>query len=311
MAKIMKICPLVKRTLIILSFSLFASAVAANTFSLPPPSEAIIGNLEYASGAGETAPSLAHRYDLGQNAIVAANAGIPDNAILPGGTVTIPNRFMLPPLPRKGVIINLPEMRLYYYPSGRNTVMTFPIGIGKIGKTIPLAMTSITRKVVNPTWTPPQDIREFNRNQGIELPYRMGPGPDNPLGPYAIYLRIPTYLIHSTIFPESIGRRASFGCIRMNEDDIKEFFPIIEPGTPVTIVNMPTKVAWQDNTLYLEVHPPLEEHSNTPSVGVNGAVNSIQQALAPNQLVFVNWQLVAYLAEQPDGIPHKVGVRIY
>ncbi len=90
----------------------------------------------------------------------------------------------------------------------------------------------------------------------------MGPGPDNPLGPYAIYLRIPTYLIHSTIIPESIGRRASFGCIRMNENDIKQFFPLVTPGTPVAIIDMPNKVAWQDNKLILEAHPPLEERSS-------------------------------------------------
>lgn len=309
----MKIHPLLKRaslSMAAFSMSLLASHVLASTFTLPSPNESILGNLEYITASPtETTPTLAQHYNLGQNALIAANKGIRENARLPDGSrLTIPTEFLLPPLPRQGIIVNLAEMRMYYFPKGSNVVMTFPIGIGKIGKTIPIENTSITRKVVNPTWTPPEDIRQFNREQGIELPRTMGPGPDNPLGPYAIYLRIPTYLIHSTIFPESIGRRASFGCIRMNEDDIKEFFPSVQPGTPVAIVDMPIKVAWQDSYLVLEAHPPLEERSHL--VSLDTVVNSVEQSMPLSQLTFVNWQLVAYLANHPDGIPHPIGVRV-
>lgn len=292
------------------SISLLASSVSASTYTLPASNESILGNLEYTTASPtDTTPSLAQRYNLGQNALIAANKGVGENAPLPGGAhLTVPTQFLLPALPRQGIIVNLAEMRMYYFPKGTNTVMTFPIGIGKIGKTIPIENTSITRKTVNPTWTPPEDIRQFNREQGIELPRTMGPGPDNPLGPYAIYLRIPTFLIHSTIFPESIGRRASFGCIRMNEDDIKEFFPAVQPGTPVTIVDMPIKVAWQDSNLVLEAHPPLEERSHL--VSLDTVVNSVEQSMPRNQLTFVDWQTVAYLANNPDGIPHDIGVRV-
>lgn len=293
-----------------LSLSLISTTIFAKSFYLPTANESIIGRLQYTSAEGKSTPVVASEYNLGQNALISANPGIYENGTVPGGTLTVPTEFMLPPLPRKGIVINLPEMRMYYYPKNSNVVMTFPIGIGKIGKTIPIRSTYIIGKRVNPTWTPPEDIRQFNREQGIELPHAMGPGPDNPLGPYAIYLSIPTYLIHSTIFPESIGRRASFGCIRMNEDDIKEFFPIVTPGTPVAIINMPTKVGWQDNSLFLESHPPLEEHSNEPHIGLNGVVNSVEQSLPQNQTVMVNWQLVAYLADQPDGIPHEIGRKI-
>lgn len=293
-----------------LLLGLCTQAAVAQTFQLPPQDTSIIGDLEYVSSTPtETTPSLAHKYNLGQNAVIAANSGVVENGVLPDGEhLTVPTQFMLPPLARNGIIINLPEMRMYYFPKGSNTVMTFPIGIGKIGKTIPLANASITRKTVNPTWIPPEDIRAFNREQGIELPHAMGPGPDNPLGPYAIYLSLPTFLIHSTIFPESIGRRASFGCIRMNEDDIKEFFPIVTAGTPVTIVDMPNKVAWDNGSLYLEAHPPLEERSQL--VTLNGVVDSIEKTLPHNQVTFVDWQLVSYLAEQPDGLPHEIGVRV-
>lgn len=296
---------------LILGLSLSATTpVMAKSYPLPPQNQSVIGSLHYVQAApNESTPGLAHQYNLGQNAVIAANPGATENGTLTAGDrYTVPSQYMLPPVARNGIIINLPEMRMYYFPKGSNVVMTFPIGIGKIGKTIPLANASITRKMVNPTWIPPEDIRAFNREQGVVLPRTVGPGPDNPLGPYAIYLSVPTFLIHSTIFPESVGRRASFGCIRMNEDDIREFFPIVTPGTPVTIIDMPIKVAWNNNSLFLEAHPPLEERSNL--ISLNGVVNSVEQTLPRNQLVMVDWQLVSYLAQQPDGLPHQIGVRL-
>ncbi len=283
----------------------------AQTFSLPPTNESIIGQTTYViPQPNEITPTLAHRYSLGQNAVIDANPGVTENSTLPNEPVTVPTEFLLPPLGRNGIVINLPEMRMYYYPKNSHTVMTFPIGIGKIGKVIPIKNTSITRKKVNPTWTPPEDIRQFNREQGVVLPKSIGPGPDNPLGPYAIYLKIPTFLIHSTIFPESIGRRASFGCIRMNEDDIREFFPVVEAGIPVIIVDMPNKVAWQNNSLYMEAHPPLEERSSLASASLDAVVENIERSIPRHQLVIVDWQLVAYLTKNPDGRPHEIGVRV-
>ncbi len=292
------------------SFCLPLSNADARNFSLPNNNEALLGDVQYTSTEpGDTAITLAQRYNLGLNAIVAANPGIKENSVFRDGTpIKVASQFLLPPLPRRGIIINLPEMRLYYYPAGSDKVMTFPIGIGRIGKTIPIKATSIARKTVNPTWTPPQDIREFNEKQGITLPRVMQAGPDNPLGPYGIYLQIPTYLIHSTIFPESIGRRASFGCIRMNEGDIKQFYPIVKPGTPVLIIDMPNKVAWNGSRLYLESHPALEERAE--SAQLSGIVNSIKARLPRNHVTLVNWQLVAYIAEEPDGVPHEIGVMV-
>jgi L,D-transpeptidase ErfK/SrfK len=280
--------------------------LAAN-YALPDASNALIGGLQYTSASyGETTGTVAQRYNLGLNAVVAANPGVEDNTPFINAHLRIPTQFLLPPLARKGIVINLPEMRLYFYP-GNGEVMTFPVGIGKIGKTIPITNTAITRKVVNPTWTPTPSIREFNRDQGIELPRSMGPGPDNPLGPYAIYLRVPTYLIHSTIFPESIGRRASFGCIRMNEGDIRQFFPLVEPGMPVAIIDMPTKIAWEGDKLYIESHPPLEERGSS---GLSGIVDEIQQSIPNGQVVLVDWQAISYLSNQPDGVPHEIGFRV-
>jgi len=298
--------------LALLVLSLSASLVYAKSFALPANNNSLIGEVQYTTTTpGDTTTTVSERYNVGLNTIVEANSGVRERSVFVTGTpLKIGTHFMLPPVPRKGIVINLAEMRLYYYPPSTNEVMTFPVGIGKIGKTIPIRNTTIARKTTNPTWTPPADIRKFDEEQGIQLPKVMAAGPDNPLGPYGIYLGIPTYLIHSTIFPESIGRRASFGCIRMNESDIKEFYPIVTPGTPVEIIDMPYKVAWNDDRLYLEAHAPLEERSNEETSTVAGIVKSIEKNLPRDQVTLVNWQLVAWLAEQPDGIPHAIGVKV-
>jgi L,D-transpeptidase ErfK/SrfK len=302
----------VAHTLTVLGMLCSTQIAIAATFALPPSGNSIIGKTQYISASpGETLTSIGKRFDVGLNEMVDANEGInPMQPLMAGTSIHIPSAFLLPALPAKGIIINLPEMRMYYYPqNSQGIVMTYPIGIGKVGKTIPIRATAVTRKTLNPTWTPPQDIREFNEQQGIILPQTMPAGPDNPLGPYAIYLTIPTYLIHSTIYPESVGRRASFGCIRMHVDDIKNFYPLVTPRTPVMIVDMPNKIGWQGNHLYAEAHEALEEHKNEPYAGMAGMVTLIDEKTKA-QPAIVDWQLLSYLEEEPDGLPHEVGVKI-
>ncbi len=290
----------------LLSFSAFAAA-----YSVPPPSQSLIGEMRYTlAQSGDTVVTLAQRYDIGFNAIQDANPFLNlSKGFSSGASVKIPTQHLLPNLPRRGIVINLPEMRMYYYPAGSNEVLTYPIGIGKIGRTIPIENTVITRKTKDPVWTPTQNIREFNLQQGIVLPKVMPAGPDNPLGPYAIYMRIPTYLIHSTIFPDSVGKRASFGCIRMYEEDIQDFFPSIEHGIPVAIVNSPVKVGWEDNALYMEAHQPLEEHSASFNASLPGIVQLVHR-VAHSPHVLVDWQMVSYIAKYRDGVPHQIGIKL-
>jgi L,D-transpeptidase ErfK/SrfK len=293
-----------------LAFTIFTTPAYATTYVMPEPGSALLGTVGYKeSEPGDTLLAIAQKNDLGVNAIEGANRGIPAQAMLRNGThVQIPSSYLLPPIQRTGIVINLPEMRMYYYVNDKS-VKTYPIGIGRVGKTIPLTRTIVMRKVKNPVWIPPEDIRAFNEQQGVVLPRIMPAGPDNPLGPYAIYLNLPTYLIHSTIFPDSIGTRASFGCIRMHESDILDFYPIIEAGTEVTIVDMPTKVGWQGKTLLLEAHAPLEERSSEYSASYPGMVNSINYAISSHP-TFVDWQLVEDLSQIRDGLPHDIGFRL-
>lgn len=301
-----------KTALLIVSliFSLATVKTYATEFAIPQEGNNIIGGIQYANVLnGDTPGSFAERYDVGLNAIVAANPGTTERAI-GSSYLKVPTAYILPNLPYQGIVVNLPEMRLYYYPPGTDSVMTFPIGIGKMGNNIPIRNTTIIRKQANPTWIPGPAVRAYNEEQGIDLPRTMGPGPDNPLGPYAIYLGIPSFLIHSTIFPESIGRRASFGCIRMNENDIKQFFPLVTPGTHVAIVNMPYKAGWFGKKLFFEAHRPLEEESGQFNATKNGAITVVQKIIPKGVMTIVDWQLVAHLAEEPDGLPHEVGMRM-
>lgn len=285
-----------------------SSIVHATTYQLPPANESLIGNIDVIHAAyGDNVVNVASRYDIGFNAIQNAN---PDLDMLSGFPVNTPvvisTQHLLPNIPRDGIVVNLPEMRLYYYPANSDRVLTYPIGIGKIGKTIPITQTAITYKRENPTWTPPADIREFNLKQGVVLPKVMQAGPDNPLGKYAIYMKIPTYLIHSTIFPESVGTRASFGCIRMYETDIQSFFPMVVSGIPVYIINMPIKMGWQDNFFYLEIHHPLEEHSDEFDASLPGIVHTIVENTSAHPTL-IDWQAVSFINKEKDGMPHNIG----
>lgn len=283
----------------------------AASYPVPPADQSIIGQVQYDSTKyNDTVTKVSQQFDVGFNAIEKANPQINMTKSLSyGSALKVPTQHLLPNQAREGIIINLPEMRMYYFVPGTNKVATYPIGIGKIGKTIPITQAVITRKAKDPTWTPPEDIREFNLAQGIVLPQVMPAGPDNPLGPYAIYMSVPTFLIHSTIFPESVGKRASFGCIRMYESDIQDFFPSIVKDIPVSIINSPIKVAWQKSRLYMEAHTPLEEHNTAFDATLPGTVAQINQ-LTASQDTLIDWQGVAFIEKERDGLPHEIGIKV-
>lgn len=291
--------------------SLISPGLWAASYSVPTPDHSLIGQTQYTSTEdGSSVLTVAQHYDLGFNAIAGANPQLNMNRkFTPHSLLKVPTQHLLPDAPRRGIIINLPEMRMYYYPENSGKVLTYPIGIGKIGKTIPILQTHVVRKVKDPIWTPTENIRKFNLEQGIVLPIHMPAGPDNPLGPYAIYTKIPTYLMHSTIFPESIGKRASFGCIRMFQPDIESFFPLIQRGIPIDIINSPITLGWENNHLYMQAFEPLEEHEKDQNNSLPGVVHSIVQ-LTENQSLLVDWQVVAYIKEERDGVPHDIGIKL-
>ncbi|MDH4612411.1 LysM peptidoglycan-binding domain-containing protein [Pseudomonas sp. BN102] len=185
----------------------------------------------------DTFADLAERYDLGYQEMLDANPGV--DAWLPkvGTHIQIPTQFTLPDGPRDGVVINLAELRLYYFPTGTRLVYTYPLGIGREEWDSPVGTTRITEKVANPSWFPTPSIRAEHAADGDPLPIRVPPGPDNPLGPYKIRLGLPAYLIHGSNKKFGIGTRTSHGCFRMYNHDVEELFSKVPVGTKVRIIN--------------------------------------------------------------------------
>jgi L,D-transpeptidase ErfK/SrfK len=244
-----------------------ASQLQAATYPMPPADVDLIGEtITVTARAEDTLLDIAREHDLGQDEILHANPKVDRWLPGEGAEVVIPGRFILPRAERKGVVLNLPEMRLYYfYRNGQEqepTVVSYPVSVGRMDWNTPLGTARIERKDRDPSWYPPESIKLEAIAKGEPLPDIVPAGPDNPLGRYALRLSIPGYLIHSTNKPFGVGMRVTHGCVRMYPEDIEEFFPIVPVHTGVEIVNQPIKLGWQGKTLFLEVHPPLEEDQN-------------------------------------------------
>lgn len=248
-------------TLSILSaLSVFSSAWAVD-YPLPPANSRLIGhNQTYTVQEGDkNLQAIARRFDTAAMLILEANNTIASSPMA-GTVVTIPSQMLLPDVPREGIVVNLAELRLYYFPPGEQMVQVFPIGIGQQGLETPEMTTRVGQKIPNPTWTPTAGIRARSLERGVTLPAVIPAGPGNPLGLFALRLAYGNgeYLIHGTNAPDSVGLRVSSGCIRMNAPDIKALFAQVRSGTTVRVINEPVKYSVEPNGAhYLEVHRPL------------------------------------------------------
>jgi L,D-transpeptidase ErfK/SrfK len=201
----------------------------------------------------ESLIELARKFGIGYSEIADANPGLDPFVPGAGQQATIPRSWVLPDVARyEGIVINLAEMRLYYFfrQSTSPRVMTFPIGIGTEGNDTPMGVFRITEKTVQPSWYVPASILK----ERPELPNIVPPGPDNPLGSHALRLSLGSVLIHGTNRPFGVGRRVSHGCIRLYPEDIPKLFDAAPRGTTVTIVKQPVKIGFKNNRLYIEVH---------------------------------------------------------
>jgi len=295
-------------------FSLLAAfwtaQVCSASFPLPPVDVDLIGQTSVVAARHEdTLLDIARRFDIGQDEIVLANAEV--DRWLPGeGTeVLIPSRYILPAAQRSGIVLNVPEMRVYYFPPPKAgspaRVETYPVSIGRMNWTTPLGTTKVVAKKRDPAWRPPASIRAEAVEKGTPLPEYVPPGPDNPLGRYAIRLGIPGYLIHSTNKPFGVGMRVSHGCVRMYPEDIEELFPEVPVGTPVQIVDQPVKIGWLFDTLYIEIHPLLEEERETSAPLLEFAMDLINAEWEKRRFILDGQALKAAL-QQLDGLPKPI-----
>ena len=256
-----------------LTFFTFAAAVAlalpakANTWPLPPAGSRLVGENKFhvVENDGGSLEAIAKKYNVGFLALLQANPGVDPYVPRAGSVLTIPLQTLLPDAPREGIVINIAELRLYYYPPGKNSVTVYPIGIGQLGgdTLTPTMVTTVSDKRANPTWTPTANIRA---RYAIRLAAYGG-----------------VYLLHGTNADFGIGMRVSSGCIRLRDDDIKTLFSQVTPGTKVNIINTPIKVSAEPNGARLvEVHQPLSEKiDDDPQllpITLNSAMQSFKDA---------------------------------
>ncbi len=299
----------VARGLSVAGLCLAGQAVALE-LPLPPPGEDVVGEVRVIQAKYEdTFADIATANDLGYLEMVAANPGV--DAWLPGaGTeIILPTRYILPQGPREGIVINLAEYRMYYFPKGKDVVHTFPLGIGREGWGSPIAMTSITGKTPNPGWSPPASIRAEHAADGDPLPAYVPPGPNNPLGPFKFTLGTPGYLIHGSNKKFGIGMRVSHGCFRMLNNNVLELAKMAPVGTKVRIINEPYKFGVSGGKIYLEAHAPLTDapEGQVSAVDKNaGVVNALLKREDLVQQVQMDWDRVREVVTAEDGLPVQI-----
>ena len=285
--------------------------LATHLFTYEPGVTTVLGELQVTRARHEdTLADIARRFDVGYDELRRANPGVDPWLPGDGTTIVLPTLFVMPDGPRDGIVVNVAAMRLFYFPKAAKgaprTVVTYPIGIGKIGWATPIGATKVVSKRKGPVWTPPASVRKEHAANGDPLPARVPAGPDNPLGAYAMNLGWPSYLIHGTNKPPGVGMRASHGCIRLYPEDIESLFDQVAVGTKVTVVNQPLLAAWQGESLYVQSYPvPVEgeDDSKEPApVVYDDKVAALLRRLAEQHGASVNTPLAEAVVTQARAI---------
>ncbi len=350
----------------------------AESLTLPGSGDDLVGSNRHVKAHHEdTLIDIARRYSVGQDEMMMANPTVDRWLPKEGTDVLLPKQYILPEAPRAGIVVNIPEMRMFYFPvraaaaasrksapapvgTGKTTakpgaipapakpkpsvtpapatsfessrtgeVITYPVSMGRMDWRTPIGKTSVVNKQKDPSWTPPASIKREHAAKGDPLPDVVPPGPDNPLGKYAMRLGVAGYLIHGTdaAKADGIGMRVTHGCMRMYNEDVAKLFPLVPVGAPVYLVNQPVKLGWQGNKLYMEISQPLDEDVGIPPHDVDDDISKEQQAredakrasflmsLARTEIqrqkdktgASVNMDKVRRAVERPTGIPVVIG----
>jgi len=286
----------------------------ATTYPLVSKDDEVVGQDQTVVTVYEdTLYDLARKYSLGSEELIRVNPGV--DPWLPGAgkTIIIPGRHILPTGPREGIVVNLPEHRLYYYPKpkrdGSREVITYPVSIGKMDWRTPLGLTHVIQKQKDPVWYPPESVRKEHAAAGDPLPALVPAGPDNPLGQYAMRLAAGngTYLIHGTNNPIAVGMAVTHGCVRMYPDDVAALFPLIPVGEPVRLINEPVKVAWVDGELLLEAHPPVDAQGQSGEPEIETFAALMRTAVGDTPAA-IHWDYAREVLQKADGVIATVGL---
>ena len=289
-----------------------ASAARAELYQLTPDQDLIGHPGQTIAEHEDTLPEIARRYHLGFDEISIANPGV--DIWLPGAgtTVRLPMQHLLPNVQRSGIVVNLPDNRLYYFHEDSRhepVVEDYPISVGQMDWKTPIGATKIVRKEKDPTWYPPKSVRDKHIQDGDILPESIPPGPKNPLGAYAMRLGIPggAYLIHGTNLPVGVGMQITHGCIRLYPEDIETLFGRVPVGMEVRLVNQRIKTGWVDGALYLEVHHPLEATDPKDVEDLTALTRAIVAATS-NRRVIVDWDTAERVFNEARGEPVRISI---
>jgi len=250
---------------------------------------------------GDTLPDVARHFSLGIDAISAANPKVDVWVPAAGERILLSLSFILPDAPRKGIVINLAAMRLFHFKGDSKSlaVSTYPLGVGTEERPSPMGQMHVVRKVTRPTWYVPASIAEDHRKKGDPLPAKVPPGPQNPLGEYALYLSKPSYLIHGTNKPASIGLRATNGCIRLYPEDVKKLYENTPLKTPVCIVNQSYLLGQCNGVVYMEVHAPPENLDTAEFDKIYAKLRNMEKESGRT----LDWSKVKKVLAEARGIP--------
>lgn len=273
--------------------------------------DTVLGGLQRIQARHEdTLSDLGRLFDLGYEEITRANPGVDPWLPGPDTEVLLPTLFVLPEAERKGLVLNMAGMRLYYFrpagSGGSRTVYTHPIGIGRVGWSTPLGMTRVTGKATNPSWYVPESIREEHAAEGDPLPKIVPPGPDNPLGRHVLRLALPSYLIHGTNKPWGVGMRVSHGCIRLYPEDIEALYAMVPEGTTVQIVDQPYLAGWHDGRLLFTAYHPLEEKGSDWLAALELLDRRMKEAPEGASAAAIDWGRVARITREGMGVAFPV-----
>jgi L,D-transpeptidase ErfK/SrfK len=268
----------------------------------------VLGRISVANvSEGETLSDIARMYNVGYTEIRIANSKVDPWLPREGQEVMIPDMHVLPYATRNDIVINVPEMRMYYYGErAASGIRSFPISVGRQDWTTPHGEMVVTGKLEAPAWYPPASILEEHEEMGEPLPRIVPAGPDNPLGRYALLLSKKSYLIHGTNKPYGIGMRVTHGCVRMYPKHIEWLFTAIKAGATVKVVNQPLKVGRMDDVIFLEAHPSLNEDRTSISKRYSNAIGVIKRSFGDSTLK-LSYHLIQEVLLKQTGVPIKIG----
>jgi L,D-transpeptidase ErfK/SrfK len=279
------------------------------------PGQDIVGTVQIVKvQKGQTLSDIGRLFNVGFEEMTRANPKVDPWLPKPGTPVVVPTQYILPDAPHVGIVVNLAAMRLFYFPAHERgepqVVITHPVGIGRRGWKTPQGVTHVIWHEKNPVWHVPHSILAEHRQEGEPLPKVMGPGPDNPLGDYALHLGWPGYLIHGTNKPVSVGLRVSHGCVHLFPEDIAQIYRMVRNGTEVRVVNQPYVFGWTNGRLYMQSSGPLKDDKRPWEKQARHllafTLTHSQRTELKRHHEKIDWSRVGQLVDAPAGVPVPV-----